>query len=144
MLGGTKDYPCKCHVCGREFTIRSEFLSGTDWYLEDGRVVTMVSCNADNTDATHPVHTGAEVHLAWHNGHPERGCETCRRHGLDRYVTSFDRQIEDDVLFFGANPRGTEYLPIVALKRENEGPALAEARIRRRALKAQELAAAAL
>lgn len=51
-----RDYPCKCHVCEREFTIRTTFLGGVDWLLPDGRRVTMHACAS---------HTADEVRAAW-------------------------------------------------------------------------------
>lgn len=38
-----KDYPVKCHVCGREYTRRSEFLSGMAWVVGD-REFTVYAC----------------------------------------------------------------------------------------------------
>jgi len=57
-----KSYPCKCHVCGREFELVTEFLSASSWLLEDGRSVSMLSCNADPNG---PDHSGEEIRAAW-------------------------------------------------------------------------------
>lgn len=63
-----KPYPCKCHVCGKEFVIETEFLSGPGWYTDHG-VFFMTSCNADkNLDGEG--HTLDEIRDAW--AHPRK------------------------------------------------------------------------
>lgn len=66
--GGVNAYPARCHVCGVEHTVHTDFLS-SDMYA-DGRA--RISCGR---------HSGAELRAVWSGEAPDAGALSVRPRG---------------------------------------------------------------